>query len=167
MPKMKTVKKKIRAFLLLELLIGLALLMLVLVPFIRIPSHSLETEFTLLQRIALNQFSERTCAEIKEKIYSHAITLPLKEKKTILEDTVYLPVKEFSKHPFSRKCTLTAKQKKSKEGIEYFLVKLDILFVSKAKQSKLKEIAFKHSLFVEQKASIHLLSDDNIAPNRQ
>jgi hypothetical protein len=167
MPDMKTVKKKVRSFLLLELLIGLALLVLVLVPLIQIPSRSLESEFTALQRITLNQFSERTCAEIKEKIYAHAIPLPLKEKKYTQEDTVYLPVKEFAKRPFSRKCTVTASQKKSKEGVNYFLVKLRILFTSKSKQEELKKIVFTHTLFVEQKDSVHLFGDDHIAPNRQ
>lgn len=165
MPKMKAVKKN--AFVLLELLVGLALLVLVLVPLIQIPSRSLEAEFTALQRIALNQFSERTCAEIKEKLYSHAITLPLKDKEYTQEDTVYLPVKEFVKRPFSRKCTLKASQKKSKEGVNYFLVKLRILFTSKGKQEELKKIVFTHTLFVEQKASSHLFSDDNVAPDRQ
>ncbi len=164
---MKTVKKKVRAFLLLELLIGLALLVIVLVPLIRIPSQSLKAEFTTLQRITLNQFSERTCAEIKEKIYAHAITLPLKDKGYTQEDTIYLPIKEFSKRPFSRKCTLTAAQKKSKEGVNYFLVKLRIEFTSTAKQKQLKKILFMHTLFVEEKASAHLFGDDNIAPNRQ
>lgn len=164
---MKTVKKKIRAFVLLELLIGLALLVLVLVPLIEIPSRSLESGYTALQRIALNQFSERTCAEIKEKIYSHAIPLPLKDKEYTQEDTIYLPVKEFAKRPFSRKCTVTASQKKSKEGVDYFLVKLRILFTSKAKQKELKKVVFTHTLFVEQKNSVHLFSDDNIAPDRQ
>lgn len=147
MQKMKAVKKIVHSFMLLEVLIGLALLALCLMPFIHLPSKSLEKEFRILQELSLTHFSEEACALIKEQIYLQKIVLPLKEKKlVVLDDKISLPLQAFSKCSFSRKAVLTARHKKGKDGLDYFLLKLDLTFKNKEHTA-----TFTHQFLVGQK----------------
>ena len=150
---MKTVKK-IHSFMLLELLIGLALLTLCLMPFVSLPSKSLERELLSLQQLVLNHLSEEACALIKEQIYTQKIAFPFKENKLlVLDDKISLPIQEFAKKPFSRKGVLMSSHKKGKDGIDYFLVKLRVTFVDLTKRKRSKPIYFWHKFFVAQKNS--------------
>lgn len=123
--------KKYRAFLLLELMIALFLVLLCILPFVDIPTKIATEELLFMQRLEMQHISDRTCALIKERIFTKEISweqLSHSQKILLIEDVVSIPVKGLEKHRYSRKCRLSSEAKKGVNNEEYRLVTLSITF---------------------------------------
>jgi hypothetical protein len=122
-----------RSFLLLELIIALLLITLCVLPFVSIPSGVQREEMLFLQRLELQRLSDRTCASIKERIYTKEITWeqlshPKGKRLLLIDDVVSLPLKELAKQRYSRKCYIYSDVKKGQDNLESRLVRLRVSF---------------------------------------
>lgn len=145
--------KKIRAFLLLELIIGLLLLTLCLLPFVRIPSAAMREELLVIQRLEMQHMADRIAAWVKERIYSQEITWEqiahTKQKPYVFgESTVFLPVKELAKQRYTQKCFLYSTLKKGQNNEEYRLVTVNVQFAGVSQ--KKKSMRFSYQILVKQ-----------------
>jgi hypothetical protein len=122
-----------QSYLLLELIIALTLVMLCVLPYLRIPSGVVRQELLFIQRLELQHVSDRTCALVKERIYTGEISWeqichPKEKKVLIIDDIVSLPIKELAKQRYSRRCYLYSCGKKGPNNEEYRLVTVKVLF---------------------------------------
>jgi hypothetical protein len=125
--------KKYRAFLLLEMIMALSLLTMCIMPFVWIPSGVVSEEMLFIQRLEMHHFSDRTCALIKERIYTKEISWeqlchPREKRLLLIEDAVSLPIKELAKHRYARKCYLYSVGKTGPNSEECRLVTVEVVF---------------------------------------
>jgi hypothetical protein len=152
--------KKMRSFLLLELIIGLLLLTLCLLPFIRIPSAAMREELLIIQRLEMQHMADRVVAWVKERIYTQQISWEqiahTKQKPYVFgEDTVFLPVKELAKQRYMQKCVLYSTLKKGQNNEEYRLVTVTVQFTRIPRaltffSQKKKSMRFSYQILVKQ-----------------
>jgi len=121
------------SYILLELIIGLLLVTLCVLPFVRIPSGVVREEMLFIQRLEMQHMSDRALALIKERIYTKEISWeqlchPREKKTLVIEDVISLPVKELAKQRYSRKCYLYSVGKKGQNNEEYRLVTVIVAF---------------------------------------
>lgn len=122
-----------RSFLLLELIIGLMLVTICILPFVRIPSAVEREEMLFIQRLEIQHLGERTCASVKERIYAKEISWeqichPREKRCLLVDDVVSIPVKELAKQRYSRKCYLHSIGKMGQEHQESRLVTVRVVF---------------------------------------
>ncbi len=159
-----------QSYLLLELIIGLTLVVLCVLPYLRIPSGVVSEDFLFLQRLALQHVSDQTCAHVKERIYTKELSWeqichPKEKKILIVEDVVSLPIKELAQQRYSRRCYLYSTGKKGPNNEEYRLVTVKIIFKRNpgklsffSNQSK-KPLRFAYQFFIAQEQQAANLPD--------
>ena|GEM_PF-6812869 len=157
------------SYLLLELIIALTLVVLCVLPYLRIPSGVVREELLFIQRLALQHVSDRTCALVKERIYTKELSWeqichPKEKKVLVMEDVVSLPVKELAQQRYSRRCYLYSTGKKGPNNEEYRLVTIKIVFkripgkLSFFSNQSKKPLRFAYQFFITQepqKADLH------------
>lgn len=135
-------------FLLLEILIGLALLTACLFPLIHIPLNAVRSEITHAERIEMRRIADLTCVEWEAKLFAHEIPWKTfccdKSKKNLLRTrTVVLGNKKFKEECF----IWSARKKKGNNGEKYRLLTLEVHLNPLSEKSN-SPFFFRHQILV-------------------
>lgn len=144
-----------KTFLLLELMIGIALLALFALPSIGSPFFLMQSEIVSLERMELERISEVQFAHLKEKLYKNEIPWDVIAKEEMgepIKGETTLNLLGFKKHTFETKTYIwTKRQHEGKDHKESFhLVGIKMQFIPKPKNGhKVTPITFVHRLLIK------------------
>jgi hypothetical protein len=148
--------KRKKPYLLLELLIGIALLITFSIPLMHDPFRLLEQERIALERMELERISEWEFAQVKKQFYRNEIPWGLfsaGEKRKFSTDVKDLFPKLLKGSTFEEEIRLwTKKEKKVSDEEEAFLVGIEIIFTPKRKGAGRKPVSFTYRIFVKRMA---------------
>jgi len=110
-----------------ELLLALALLLVCVIPFVRVPTGALKESMDALDRFNWDQLSNAAYVRVKEEIYAGKIDWKQicgKGEQQLFADEPTLPGK---KKRIARQCFLRSSGKKGQNGEEYRLATVKVL----------------------------------------
>jgi hypothetical protein len=146
--------KRKKNFLLLEVLIGLSLILICLVPLINNPINYLLSEIKILEKIEYERISDFVFSDIKKDLLNNTIKwehIP-KEKDKPLEISFKEPISFSLKNIKTKKVTAkysikTVKEKISPEGNIYRLIDIKIILSPLSREKKNQ--TYQYNVFIQ------------------